>query len=818
MDLRHASTSVRLLLSGLLVVALTAATPASSWAVDEVTGDITDPELISFAVTPAAVDVTDSAQSVKITARVTDAGTGVEWVALSTTSPNAPDVSFGTNVELVSGDRFDGVYEGSVVVPEGAAPGSWRLFLSARDGVNNDRTYQAEDLTAGGWPGYIDVTSRDPDLTAPSLVELQVMPSELDVRSGPATSTVRVRLTDAGSGTAAASVHASGPYADTGSGGGVNGAALRLVSGSPADGWWEGAIAVQQYAHAGTWQLAVSTRDQLYNGRTISNAELQERSLPSTLTVTSEEDVVAPAVTGPRLSSLALDVSRADQQLSLEVTVSDELSGVHDYSWGDSAVQFMAQHLGIGQYAQSPPSARLSGDDRRGTYRPTLTIPRSSATGAWLLRASAVDKVGNETWLNSEQLAALGLPASVLVYNTPLPPVDVTVDPADGSAVVQWAPPLDERGAEVTEYIVTESPQGEVVRTTGDELSAVVSNLTNDVEHSFVVQAVNRAGASEASASATAVPTESGAAPSPTATPEHEPPVAPAPPRVDGVTRLAGADRYSTAVAASQASFPSTANDVFVVTGTDWPDALAAGPAAASVSAPVLPVQRHAVPTAVAQELERLQPRRVWVVGGAGVVSDTVLSQLREGTAVVSRLSGSNRYSTAAAVADRFFPNATGAYYASGATYADALGGAAAAARRGWPLLLTSPTAVPTATPRIGVERIVLGGPTAVSETVRANLGARRVAGGDRFSTAAAIARDAWRSAEVGYLATGLNFPDALSGAAAAARDDAPLLLSRHECVPAATRDVFDVLQVRSRVILGGTSAVQDAAAALRVC
>ena len=797
------------------------AAPTPAAAVDEVTGDITDPELVAFSVSPTAVDVTDGDRSVKVTARVQDAGTGVEWVALSTMSPNVPDTAFGASFDLVSGDRFDGVYEGTVVIPHDGAPGSWRLFLSARDRVNNDRRYEAEDLAAHSWPGFIDVTSRDPDVTGPSLIDMQLSPKDIDARSGPASTTVRVRLTDTGSGTRSAFVHTAGPYARPGLGG-VSGADLHLVSGSAADGWWEGVVRAQQYAHAGTWRLSVSTRDRLSNNGGATHEDLQAKSLPASVTVLSEEDVIAPVFRSASLSSIALDVSQADQRLSMEVTVDDELSGIHDYSWGDSQVTFTAQHLGNGQYASAGTTPRSSGDDHAGTYRPTLTIPRNSATGPWLLYAYTVDKIGNETTLRPDQLVALGLPPSVLVYNTPLPPVDLDVAPADGSAVVEWAPPVDDRGAEVVEYIVTESPQGEVVRTSGDELKAVVPNLTNDVEHSFVVQAVNRAGASDFSARVTAVPTANGAAPPaspPSSDPdEEEAAVAPAPPRADGVTRLAGPDRFSTAVAVSRASFPSTANDVFLVTGTNWPDALSAGPAAASVDAPVLPVLRDAVPAVVADELQRLQPRRLWVVGGPGAVSDDLLRQLGQGTVTVTRISGGDRYATAAAVAQRFFPAPAGAYYASGATYADALGGGAAAARRGWPLLLTAPTAVPPTTPRVGTERIVLGGPTAVSETVRAQLGARRVAGTDRFSTADAIARDAWGASRVAYLATGLNFPDALAGAPAAARDGAPLLLARRDCVSSSTRDALTALQTRSRIVLGGIGVVGDSAAGLEVC
>lgn len=294
--------------------------------------------------------------------------------------------------------------------------------------------------------------------------------------------------------------------------------------------------------------------------------------------------------------------------------------------------------------------------------------------------------------------------------------------------------------------------------------------------------------------------------------------IASAPARAHGVTRFAGPDRFSTAAATSRGSFPGTANDVFIVTGNNWPDALSAGSAAAKVNGPVLPVHAGSVPAVISQELDRLKPRRAWIIGGPGVVNSSVAADLRSRGVEVVRISGTDRYATAAMVAARFFPNAVGAYYASGMKYADALAGGAAAAHRDWPLLLTTSTAVPSVTPLVGNERIVLGGPAAVSEGVLMQLGARRVAGVDRYGTAAAIARDAFATAEVAYLATGSNFPDALAGAPAAARDSAPLLLAAQGCVTTATKHALVELGVKSRVVLGDTAVVAGSAADLTTC
>jgi putative cell wall-binding protein len=51
-----------------------------------------------------------------------------------------------------------------------------------------------------------------------------------------------------------------------------------------------------------------------------------------------------------------------------------------------------------------------------------------------------------------------------------------------------------------------------------------------------------------------------------------------------------------------------------------------------------------------------------------------------------------------------------------------------------------------------------------------------------------------------------------------AARAGAPLLLTSHDCVPASSLAELTRLGVTNIVVLGGTSAVSDAAASLTPC
>ncbi len=124
-------------------------------------------------------------------------------------------------------------------------------------------------------------------------------------------------------------------------------------------------------------------------------------------------------------------------------------------------------------------------------------------------------------------------------------------------------------------------------------------------------------------------------------------------------------------------------------------------------------------------ELSRLEPARIVVLGGTGVVSTAVVRALRPYTAgSVTRLSGADRFETAVAVSRASFSPAVPVVYVATATnFPDALAGAAVAGMQGGPVLLTSTTSLPDVV-RAELARlrpwrvVVLGGTGAVSSAV----------------------------------------------------------------------------------------------------
>jgi glucose/arabinose dehydrogenase/putative cell wall-binding protein len=184
------------------------------------------------------------------------------------------------------------------------------------------------------------------------------------------------------------------------------------------------------------------------------------------------------------------------------------------------------------------------------------------------------------------------------------------------------------------------------------------------------------------------------------------------------VTRIAGADRYATAAALSAETQQPGVRTAYVTGGEAIPDALSAA-AGAGGHGPVLLVQPDAIPPVVRDELTRLKPGAIVVVGGRTAVSSPTAVALQAfTTGTVTRRAGDDRFATsAAASAGEFGPPSTDVYLASGRTTADALAGGWAAGTNDSPVLLTERTCVPDAVraeiDRLAPQRLVLLGGTA---------------------------------------------------------------------------------------------------------
>ncbi|MGD8169954.1 cell wall-binding repeat-containing protein [Herbiconiux sp. P16] len=297
--------------------------------------------------------------------------------------------------------------------------------------------------------------------------------------------------------------------------------------------------------------------------------------------------------------------------------------------------------------------------------------------------------------------------------------------------------------------------------------------------------------------------------------------------RPPAVERISGADRYEVAVHASEKSYPAGSNLVFLASGTGFADALSGSAAAGVKDAPVLLVPRDTVPKTVLDEIVRLAPSEIVILGGPASISAALEQSLQYLPGTVSRFGGADRYEVAAQVARWAFTASDIIYIASGEKFPDALSAGAAAGDWGVPVLLTTKDGVPDATLDVirdddALENIiVVGGPATISDSVVTELSAfapvSRVEGADRYAVSAATSAQAFCAVlPTVYVASGEVFPDALSGSAAAIAAGSPVLLVARDSIPATVVTEMKRLDPMQIEVLGGPNTIsQDVVDAL---
>ena len=220
---------------------------------------------------------------------------------------------------------------------------------------------------------------------------------------------------------------------------------------------------------------------------------------------------------------------------------------------------------------------------------------------------------------------------------------------------------------------------------------------------------------------------------------------------------------------------------------------------------------------------------RTLSIGGSTFRSRLQLPARWIGTPVV-RVAGSERYSTSVAAGRRAPLEGPGGavVIASGETahLVDGLVAAPLAAVEDAPLLLSASTGLPDPVgdevARLGVtDAILVGGLSALSEQVAADLRARgvqnvqRISGVDRFDTGLQVARAMGAPRSVAVIASGEGgrLADALASGGPAAATGRPILLVTRDSVPLPTRQAMTEMGTSSTVVIGGTAAISDATA-----
>ena len=285
------------------------------------------------------------------------------------------------------------------------------------------------------------------------------------------------------------------------------------------------------------------------------------------------------------------------------------------------------------------------------------------------------------------------------------------------------------------------------------------------------------------------------------------------------VNRIQGKDRYETSAKICEMGWKNGSDYLVITSGEDFPDDISAAPLAASLGAPIMINNKNILNINTKNEIIRLKPRNIYIIGGYGAIAKSVEDEIRDMGYNTTRIGGANRYETSLMVA-KCLGNPESVFVARGDNFADALSAAAVASINKVPILLSPNNALPDdekeyiSQKKIG-KSYLIGGSAVMSDNIlRALPNCTRIAGKNGYETNIEVLNnfyDKFNLSKV-FVPTGENFPDAICSTALAGINSSPIVLAS-KVRDKSTTDFLGSTRMFIKEIdaIGGNTVVTDA-------
>lgn len=272
------------------------------------------------------------------------------------------------------------------------------------------------------------------------------------------------------------------------------------------------------------------------------------------------------------------------------------------------------------------------------------------------------------------------------------------------------------------------------------------------------------------------------------------------------VKKLIGDTRFDTAAKISQEGWQNGADKVILVNGNAISDGVTATPLATTMNAPILLTNDNGIPQSTKDELARLNPKDIIIIGGESVISNNIEEELKTTTSSsVLRIAGINRYETSLKIAQEIdsYHDVEKIFIANGYQgEVDALTIAAKAGEDKQPIILSEKTKLPDATYNwLKNENLkdayFIGGETNLTTDVIHQVAGittpaagqsvyrNRVYGKDRYETNAKVMERFYPSENLDavLVAKGDVLVDALTTGPLAAKLSSPILITKTDSI-----------------------------------
>ena len=383
--------------------------------------DSTPPELVNLEIMPLEVDTTTGSATISVRIEAKDdisgfgsGSTGSGSIRIE--SPSGQPVGRGIS-PITGGTVLEPIFEFEIEFPQFSEPGTWEVSLTLIDNVFNTVRFEAEDLANLGFPSTVEVTSIE-DSTPPELVNLEIMPLEVDTTTGSATISVRIEAKDDISGFGSGSTGSGSIRIESPSGQPVGREISPITGGTVLEPIFEFEIEFPQFSEPGTWEVSLTLIDNVFNTVRFEAEDLANLGFPSTVEVTSIEDSTLPELVNLEVAPLIVNTVNGSSTICVRIEARDDISGFGSGSTGSGSIRIESPS---GQPVGRGISPITDGTDLEPVFEFEMDFPQFSDLGIWEISLTLIDNVFNTSRFEAGDLANLGFPSTIEVTTDALP-------------------------------------------------------------------------------------------------------------------------------------------------------------------------------------------------------------------------------------------------------------------------------------------------------------------------------------------------------------------------------------------------------------
>lgn len=285
------------------------------------------------------------------------------------------------------------------------------------------------------------------------------------------------------------------------------------------------------------------------------------------------------------------------------------------------------------------------------------------------------------------------------------------------------------------------------------------------------------------------------------------------------VERIEGENRVETSILVSKKAYKNGSKSLIIVGYNGAVDALTGTILAVKEDSPILISDKNTLSSNLINEINRLNPDEIFILGGEKVVSKSIENELRNINSNIKRISGESREDTAINIANFALKEESSEVFLSLGynIFADALAIGPVAAKNNIPLLLTKSDKIKDSTldylESKNIKKVnIIGGEKAVNESVEEVLKLKgikteRINGSSREETALLIAKKYINTPSKIILASGYKYYDAIVGGYLSIKENAPILLTKADNLKEINKDFIKENNL-STIILGGSLSI----------